>query len=76
MSTITVPEPIASSPDIADRLRQLQLRIAGRLRLGLRNEGTRLGLRRDLATPFPAPTAKIPISVRPLAHAEILSSEL
>jgi RimJ/RimL family protein N-acetyltransferase len=71
MSTITVPEPISSSPDIADRLQQLRSRIAGRLRLGLRNEGTRYGLRRDLAKPFPAPTAKIPISVRPLVEADL-----
>jgi RimJ/RimL family protein N-acetyltransferase len=71
MSTITVPEPIASSFDPADRLRQLRIRIAGRLRLGLRNESTRYGLRRDLAHPFPAPPAKIPISVRPLAEADL-----
>ncbi len=35
MSTITVPEPITSSFDLADRLRQLRIRIAGRLRSAL-----------------------------------------
>jgi RimJ/RimL family protein N-acetyltransferase len=71
MSTITVPEPITSSFDPADRWRQLRLRIAGRLRLGLRNEATRFGLRRDLTHKFPAPPAKIPISVRPLVEADL-----
>lgn len=71
MSTITVPEPITSTFDPADRLRQLRIRIAGRLRLGLRNEATRFGLRRDLTHPFPAPPAKIPISVRPLVEADL-----
>jgi hypothetical protein len=36
MSTITVPKPINSSFDLADQLRQLRSRIAGRLRRGLR----------------------------------------
>lgn len=71
MSTITVPEPITSSFEIADRLRRLRTRVAGRLRLGLRFETTRFGLRRDLAQPFPAPSAKIPISVRPLVEADL-----
>jgi RimJ/RimL family protein N-acetyltransferase len=71
MSTITVREPITASSDLADRLRQLRIRIAGRLRLGLRNESTRYGLRRNLAQPFPAPSAKIPITVRPLVEADL-----
>lgn len=71
MSTITVREPITASSDLADRLRQLRIRIAGRLHLGLRNESTRYGLRRDLAQPFPAPSAKIPITVRPLTEADL-----
>ena len=71
MSTITVREPITASSDLADRLRQLRIRIAGRLHLGLRNESTRYGLRRDLAQPFPAPSAKVPITVRPLTEADL-----
>jgi RimJ/RimL family protein N-acetyltransferase len=54
-----------------ERLKQLSTRIAGRLRLGLRFEATRIGLRRDLTMPFKAPDAKIPVSVRPLAEADL-----
>ncbi len=71
MSTMTIPEPVTSSFGFADRLRQLRMRVAGRLRLGLRFETIRFGLRRDLAQPFPAPAAKIPISVRPLAESDL-----
>ena len=71
MTTITIPERVTSSSDFADRLRQLRTRITGRLRLGLRFQKTRFGLRRDLAQPFPAPSAKIPISVRPLVEADL-----
>jgi RimJ/RimL family protein N-acetyltransferase len=53
------------------RLRQLSARIMGRLRLGLRFESTRIGLRRDLTVPFTAPDAKIPVSVRPLTAADL-----
>ena len=60
-----------SSFGLGDRLKQLSTRIAGRLRLGLRFESTRVGLRRDLTVPFTAPDAKIPISVRPLTEADL-----
>ncbi len=60
-----------SSFDLSEKLKQLYTRIAGRLRLGLRFESTRIGLRRDLTTPFKAPDAKIPISVRPLTEADL-----
>lgn len=60
-----------SSFGAAGRLKQFSTRIAGRLRLGLRFESTRIGLRRDLTTPFKAPDAKIPISVRPLTEADL-----
>ncbi len=51
---------------IRDHLQQLQLRIGGRLKLGLNAKFTRYGLCRDLALPLTNPTAKIPIAVRPL----------
>lgn len=45
-------------------VQELLTRIKGRLRLGLVSRKTRIGLRRDLALPFLASEAKIPISVR------------
>jgi GNAT superfamily N-acetyltransferase len=60
-----------SSFGLGERLKQLSTRIMGRLRLGLRFESTRIGLRRDLSAPFTAPDAKIPISVRPLTEADL-----
>lgn len=42
----------------------LHTRLRGRLRLGPFSRTTRIGLRRDLAVPFEAPTSKIPITVR------------
>src|SRR3989442_13719708 len=39
----------------------------------LYSNGGSLGLRRDLAVPFPAPAAKLPIQVRPLAPEDDLS---
>ena len=71
MSITTIPERVSSSSDLVDRLQQLRTRVVGRLRLGLRFETIRFGLRRDLAQPFPAPSAKIPISVRPLAESDL-----
>jgi len=52
------------------RLNEIKLLIEGRLRLGLRSEFTRYGLRRDLAVPFTIPGARIPISVRPLERSD------
>lgn len=51
---------------LRDRLTQMQIRVSGRLKLGLHAEFTRYGLRRDLAVPITNPSAKIPIAVRPL----------
>ena len=71
MSVSSVPQSVNPASATADRLRDLRIRLAGRLRLGLRFESTRFILRRDLAQPFPAPDAKIPISVRPLTAADL-----
>jgi len=71
VSISSVQPTINPVADAAHRLQQMRIRIAGRFRLGLRFESTRYGLRRDLAIPFPAPDAKIPISVRPLAEADL-----
>jgi RimJ/RimL family protein N-acetyltransferase len=53
------------------RLREIKLLVDGRLRLGLRSRFTRYGLRRDLAVPITTPSAKIPISVRPLEPSDL-----
>jgi RimJ/RimL family protein N-acetyltransferase len=71
MSVHTEQVHVRFASDLAERLAQLQIRIAGRLRLGLRFESTRFGLRRDLERPFQRPNAKIPISVRPLVEADL-----
>ncbi len=64
---LTVPDDLVSpAAGFGERLRHLGTRISGRLKLGLKYEVTRYGLRRDLDVPFAAPKAKIPISVRPL----------
>lgn len=49
-----------------DTVARLRNRIAGRLQLGLHSRLTRYGLCRDLAAPLTLPSAKIPITVRPL----------
>ena len=53
------------------RLKEIKLLIDGRLRLGLRSKFTRYGLRRDLAVPITNPSAKIPISLRPLEPSDL-----
>jgi GNAT superfamily N-acetyltransferase len=60
-----------SAREIRFRLDELRLRVGGRLRVGLRSRGERIGLRRDLSVPHAAPAAKIPISVRPLQPADV-----
>ncbi len=57
--------------EIRFRLAELRLRVAGRLRIGLRASGQRIGLCRDLAVPLEPPAAQIPISVRPLRPADL-----
>jgi hypothetical protein len=62
----------AVSTSTARWRRSFRQRVARRLfDLGLRHELIRIGLRRDLAQPFPAPTAKIPILVRPLVESDL-----
>jgi RimJ/RimL family protein N-acetyltransferase len=53
------------------RLGALGTRLAGRWKLGLYAELTRYGLLRDLAYGFAAPSAKIPLAVRPLRHNDL-----
>ncbi len=48
-------------------------RLARAARLRLHSDYTCLGLRRDARVPFPAPRAKIPITVRPLEPGDDLS---
>jgi hypothetical protein len=44
------------------------------VRYRLRSDSTSLGLRRDLSLPFPGPSAKIPLVVRPLSSGDDLSA--
>jgi RimJ/RimL family protein N-acetyltransferase len=64
---------IGSESDLKAELAQLQIRIAGRLRLGPYSEFIRYGLRRDLSVPIEKPSAKIPIEVRPATDADLQS---
>jgi hypothetical protein len=64
--------PAHSSSDFYARLTQLQVRLVGRLHLGLVTRVTRYGLRRDLALPMEKkPAAKIPIAVRELRESDL-----
>jgi RimJ/RimL family protein N-acetyltransferase len=51
----------------------IRTRLVGRWKDGLYAEFTRYGLCRDLALPFANPSAKIPISVRPLEDRDLAS---
>lgn len=53
------------------RLDELGTRLAGRWKLGFYAKLTRYGLLRDLAQNFAAPSAKIPIAVRPLDERDL-----
>lgn len=64
-----VPDGSYFGPGV--RLRQLSALVMGNVRMGLRFESARIGLRRDLAIPFKAPDAGIPLSIRPLAAADL-----
>ena len=58
----------------SDRLAQIRIRVTGRLKLGLSAKRlTRYGLCRDLALSIEKPSAKIPISVRPLQDGDLAS---
>src|SRR5215204_878501 len=54
-------------------LQQLGTRIAGRVQLGLYSRTMRYGLRRDLSLSLERPSAKIPLSIRPLVEADVPS---
>lgn len=71
MATSTLDNPGKASVGFLNSARDLRMRIAGRLRLGLRFNLTRYGLRRDLDAPFTGPKAKIPIWVRPLTRDDL-----
>lgn len=71
MATAAIHNPGKLPQSFTDKASQLGARIAGRLRLGLRFSVTRYGLRRDLSAAFTPPKAKIPISIRPLAAADL-----
>jgi len=53
------------------RLPRLGARIIRRLGQGPYGKRVLIGLRRDLSVPFPAPAAKVPISLRPLRSEDI-----
>lgn len=69
MSLVMTPQSAAE--EITFRLDELRRRVAGRLRIGLKASGQRIGLRRDLTLPFEPPSATIPISVRRLEPADL-----
>ena len=72
MTAQTTRLPAHAFADLNAQLAQLQVRIAGRLHLGLLTRVTRYGLRRDLAVPMEKkPAAKIPIKVRELRETDI-----
>lgn len=60
-----------AEPTIPSRLAQLQIRLAGRLKLGPYSRSMRYGLCRDLQIPAQPPSAKIPIRVRPLVASDL-----
>jgi RimJ/RimL family protein N-acetyltransferase len=66
MAITATDDLVSPSAGFGERIRHLGTRIAGRLKLGLKYDVTRYGLRRDLEVPFAAPKAKIAITVRPL----------
>ena len=58
-------------PRMAEKIEQLWTRASDRLALGIRTHDTRYGLSRHLAVPIASPSAKIPISVRPLQERDL-----
>ena len=62
---------VDSTRNISLWLPQIRLLIEGRVKLGLHSNFTRYGLRRDLTVPITTPSAKIPVSVRPLLPSDI-----
>ena len=68
---VEVLSPAYSHTNLADRARVLAYRIEGRIQLGLKRHAISYGLRRDLAVAIEYPSAKIPISVRPMTAADL-----
>lgn len=68
---VEVLSPDYSHTSLADRARVLAHRIEGRIQLGLKRHAISYGLRRDLAVAIEHPSAKIPISVRPMTAADL-----
>ena len=71
MTLQTAPSHAGAGLTFRDRLAQNQIRISGRLKLGLHAKFTRYGLSRDLTLPITNPNAKIPIAVRPLQDTDL-----
>lgn len=65
--------PLQAIPQFPSRRSGIGIRIVGRWKDGFYTEFTRYGLCRDLALPFINPSAKIPISVRPLQDRDLAS---
>lgn len=63
--------PVNPISDAGGRIAQLQIRIAGRIKLGLHSRSMRYGLRRDLSQSLEKPSAKIPIAVRPMVETDL-----
>jgi len=70
MGVEVLPFPF-SQTKLADRLRVLAHRIEGRRQLGLKRLAVSYGLRRDLGLPIEHPSARIPISVRPMTTTDL-----
>lgn len=66
--------PSHTVSELGAQFAQLQIRLAGRLHLGLYSHVTRYGLRRDLGLPLEKKSgAKIPILVRELEESDLMS---
>lgn len=71
MSATVPPLKPGSASNARLTLARLKLRVSGHINQGLYSRKTRLGLRRDLTLPLERPSAKIPISVRPLIQGDL-----
>ncbi len=64
------PSPLAAS-NLVRRVSDFSQKVRGRLKPEFTSETARYGLRRDLEVPIAHPSAKIPISVRPVTTRDI-----
>lgn len=71
MSTKAGRLPVHSDGELGAKLARIKNRVAWQLQLGLRSRFTRYGLRRDLSLKLDNPSAKIPITVRPLVGSDV-----